>query len=322
MHDLIPIDATPPGTLTEAEIDATMAFAKAQHSPATRRCYASDWTDFAAWCAERGASALPAHQRLVAAYLSWLAQSGRKASTIGRRAAAIAHRHKLAGHEPPTNGEGVKATLRGIRRTIGTAPDQKAAITANTLRSMLDLCPNTLRGHRDRALLALGFAGAFRRSELCNLQLSDLSETPDGLMIRIRHSKTDQEGQGQEIAIPRGARLRPVEAVQTWLDAAKITDGPLFRAVIWENGTMVARDGPLGAENVAAVVKSYAKRAGLNPNTFAGHSLRSGLITSCVEEGASPVRIAEHSRHRSLDMILVYTRRANLFVDHAAAKVL
>jgi site-specific recombinase XerD len=322
MHDLIPIDATPPGTLTTAEIDATMAYAQAETAEATRRAYRSDWSDFTTWCAAHNATPLPAHVGIVAAYLSHLATTGLKASTIGRRAAAINHRHKLAGHEPPTNGEGVKATLRGIRRTLGTAPDQKAAITANTLRSMLDLCPNTLRGHRDRALLALGFAGAFRRSELCALQLSDLTETSDGLMIRIRHSKTDQEGQGQEIAIPRGARLRPVEAVQTWLAAAAISDGPLFRAIIWQNGTMVARDGPLGSENVAAVVKSYAKRAGLNPTTFAGHSLRSGLITSCVEEGASPVRIAEHSRHRSLDMILVYTRRANLFVDHAAAKVL
>src|SRR6516165_10088956 len=203
------------GELSEAEIDATMAYAEAEKAAATRRAYASDWADFTAWCAARSASPLPAHVGIVAAYLSWLAESGRKASTIGRRAAAIAHRHKLAGHEPPTNGEGVKATLRGIRRTIGTAPDQKAAITANTLRGMLDLCDSTLRGHRDRALLALGFAGAFRRSELCALQVSDLIETADGFMVRIRRSKTDQEGQGQEIAIPRGARLRPVEAVQT-----------------------------------------------------------------------------------------------------------
>jgi site-specific recombinase XerD len=322
MHDLAILPPALPGTLTPAEIEQTARFLENEKSAATRRAYQSDWADFVAWCAARGACPLPVHVGVLSVYLSDLASAGRKASTIGRRAAAIAHRHKLAGHEPPTNGEGVKATLRGIRRTIGTAPDQKAAVTATTLRNMLDLCPNTLRGHRDRALLALGFAGAFRRSELCALQVTDLTETPDGLMIRIRHSKTDQEGQGQEIAIPRGARLRPVEAVQTWLAAAAITDGPLFRAVIWENSVMVARDGPLGAENVAAVVKSYAKRAGLDPATFAGHSLRSGLITSCVEEGASPVRIAEHSRHRSLDMILVYTRRANLFVDHAAAKVL
>ena len=89
MHDLIPLDLALPGALTTAEIDATMAYAEAEKALATREAYASDWRDFAAWCALRGATALPAHQGIVAAYLSGLADSGRKASTIGRRAAAI-----------------------------------------------------------------------------------------------------------------------------------------------------------------------------------------------------------------------------------------
>jgi hypothetical protein len=123
--------------------------------------------DFAAWCASRGATALPAHQGIVAAYLSSLADSGRKASTIGRRAAAIGYRHKQAGYEPPTNNEGVKATLRGIRRTIGSAKQGKAPATADLIGQMIALCPDTMIGKRDRALLCLGFAGAFRRSERC-----------------------------------------------------------------------------------------------------------------------------------------------------------
>jgi len=106
MHDLIPVDALPSGALTTAEIDAAMGYAEAQQSTASKRAYASDWQDFAAWCAARGANPLPAHAGLVAAYLSSLAESGRKASTIGRRAAAIGHRHKLAGHKPPTSQEG------------------------------------------------------------------------------------------------------------------------------------------------------------------------------------------------------------------------
>jgi len=128
MHDLIILPQSLPSALTPAEIDATMAFAAAEKSAATRRAYATDWRDFAAWAAARGATPLPAHQGLVAAYLSDLAQSGRKASTIGRRAAAIGYRHKLAGHEPPTNAEGVKATLRGIRRTIGTAVEKRPSV--------------------------------------------------------------------------------------------------------------------------------------------------------------------------------------------------
>ena len=121
--------------------------------------------------------------------------------------------------------------LRGIRRTIGTAKQGKAPATADVLTSMLALCPNTLIGKRDRAMLALGFAGAFRRSDRCALQVDDLVEVPDGLRILTRRSKPDQEGQGAEVAIPRGYRIRPVEAVQMWLAAAEISAGPVFRAV-------------------------------------------------------------------------------------------
>ena len=133
--------------------------------------------------------------------------------------------------EPPTNQEGVKVVLRGIRRTIGTARAGKAPATADVLMQMVALCPDSMIGGRDRALLALGFAGAFRRSELCALEVDDLVEVPDGLRVLIRRSKTDQTGEGQEVAIPRGYKLRPVEAVQTWLAAAEISAGPVFRAV-------------------------------------------------------------------------------------------
>jgi site-specific recombinase XerD len=159
LHDLIPLDPAMPalGTLTEA--DATMAFAQAEKAASTREAYAADWRDFAAWCASRGATALPAHVGIVAAYLSSLASDGRKASTIGRRAASIGYHHKLAGHEPPTNQEGVKVVLRGIRRTIGTARAGKAPATADVLTQMLALCPDNMIGRRDRALLALALPG-------------------------------------------------------------------------------------------------------------------------------------------------------------------
>jgi site-specific recombinase XerD len=319
MHDLIPLPAVQPGALTTAEIDAAMAFAEAEKSAATRKAYASDWADFAAWCHARGASPLPAHPGLVAAYLSDLAQAGRKASTIGRRAAAIAHRHKLAGLEPPTSAEGVKAVLRGIRRTIGTAPDRKSPATADVLTAMLRLCPNTLAGRRDRALLALGFAGAFRRSELVALEVEDLTEAPDGLRVRIRRSKTDQSGEGHEIAIPRGYRLRPIEAVQAWLAAAEIGSGPLFRPVL-KGGRL--QSAPLSAFSAAQIVKHYAVRAGLDPAAYSGHSLRAGFLTSAAEAGASVFKMMEVSRHKSVDVLRGYVRRADLFKEHAGAAFL
>jgi site-specific recombinase XerD len=319
MHDLIPLDRALPGALTLAEIDQTLRFAENEKAESTRRCYASDWRDFSTWCAAKGATPLPAHVGIVAAYLSHLASSGRKTATIGRRAAAIGHRHKLAGYEPPTGQEAVKAVMRGIRRTIGAAADRKSPATADILTTMLTLCPPTLIGARDRALLALGFAGAFRRSELVALQIADLTEVPDGLRVRISRSKTDQDGEGQEIAIPRGYRLRPVEAVQTWLAAAAIDTGPVFRPVL-KGGRL--QPETLSAFSVALIVKRYAERAGLDPAVYSGHSLRSGFLTSAAESGASIFKMVEVSRHRSIDVLRGYVRRADLFREHAGAAFL
>ena len=287
-------------------------------APATREAYASDWKDFSVWCASRGATAMPAHQGIVAC-LSSLADSGRKASKIGRRAAAIGYHHKMAGHEPPTGSEAVKAVLRGIRRTIGSAKQGKAPATADLIGQMVALCPDNMIGKRDRALLCLGFAGAFRRSELCALEVADLTEVPDGLRILIRRSKGDQEGQGQEVAIPRGYRLRPVEAVQAWLAAAAISTGPVFRAVA--QGGKVSCEA-LADDSAARIVKRYARRVGLDPATYAGHSLRSGFLTSAAESGASVWKLSEVSRHKSLDTLRGYVRRVDLFKEHAGAAFL
>jgi integrase len=178
----------------------------------------------------------------------------------------------------------VKATLRGIRRTIGSAKQGKTPATADVLMQMVKLCPDSLSRLRDRALLALGFAGAFRRSELVALEVADITEVTDGIRVRIRRSKTDQEGEGHEIAIPRGYRLRPVEAVQTWLAAAEISTGPIFRPV--GKGDRVSA-APLSAFSAAEIVKHYATCAGLDPASFAGHSLRAGFLTSAAQHGAS-----------------------------------
>jgi site-specific recombinase XerD len=319
MHDLIVMPDLAAGSLTASEIDATMAYAEAEKAPATREAYASDWKDFAIWCHARAATPLPAHVGIVAAYLSHLADSGRKSSTIGRRAAAIGYRHKMAGHEPPTGSEGVRATLRGIRRTIGSAKQGKAPATADVLMSMVALCPDNMIGRRDRALLCLGFAGAFRRSELCALQVEDLVEVPDGLRVLIRRSKGDQEGQGQEVAIPRGYKLRPVEAVQTWLAAAEISSGPVFRAVAL--GGRVSSE-VLRPDGAARIIKRYARRVGLDPAAYSGHSLRSGFLTSAAESGAGIFKMMEQSRHKSMDTLRGYIRKVDMFKEHAGAAFL
>ncbi len=148
--------------------------------------------------------------------------------------------------------------------------------------------------------LLLGFAGAFRRSELVALRVEDLVDAPDGLRVIVRRSKTDQEGVGQEVAVPHGARLRPVEAVRAWLTAGGIETGPVFRRVR-KNGRV--GDEALTAEAVALVVKRYAEAVGLRPEDFAGHSLRAGFLTSGAESGASVFKLMEVSRHKSMDTL-------------------
>jgi site-specific recombinase XerD len=176
-----------------------------------------------------------------------------------------------------------------------------------------------LAGLRDRALLLLGFAGAFRRSELVALDVADVEETEAGLRLTIRCSKTDQEGQGVTIAIARGDVACPVKALREWLGAAGIEAGPLFRPI--NKAGRVARSR-LTDRSVANIVKAYAERAGFDASTYSGHSLRSGSLTSAAAKGASIFKMMDVSRHRSVETLRGYVRDAELFKDHAGAGLL
>jgi hypothetical protein len=161
VNALITLNTVLPGALTTAEIDATMTYAEAEKALATRGGLCLGL----AGCALRRATPLPAHVGIVAAYLSWLQDSGRKSSTFGLRAIAIGYRHKIAGHEPPTNREGVRAVLRGIRRTIGSARQGKVPATADLIGQMVALCPdNMCRSFRQNGQASKSFArdGAFQ----------------------------------------------------------------------------------------------------------------------------------------------------------------
>jgi site-specific recombinase XerD len=257
---------------------------RAEKAAATRRAYRSDFEIFRAWCAERHVSVLPASPESVAAFLAHEAERQVRPSTISRRVAAIRYAHKLAGLPLPTDDERVKATVRGIRRSLGASPGKKTPATAERVVAMAPLANGRLATIRDRALLLIGFAGAFRRSELVGLNADDIEETPEGLRITIRRSKTDQEGHGHVIAIPRGMIACPVAALKAWHEAAAITEGPVFRPIAKGGRIQAAR---LTDRSVADIVKAHARRAGLDPKQFAGHSLRSGFLTSAAARGAS-----------------------------------
>ena len=172
MHDLIPLDPAMSalGTLSEVEIDRAMHFARSATAPSTLTAYASDYKAWVAFATARGACPMPPHAGVVAAWLSAQADAGRKASSIGRAAAALAYYSKQAGIDPPvTATAGVRSVLKGIRRELGAAKKGKEPIVADMLMTMLKHCPDTLAGKRDAALFSLCFAGAFRRSEVVAL---------------------------------------------------------------------------------------------------------------------------------------------------------
>jgi integrase len=166
-------------------------------------------------------------------------------------------------------------------------------------------------------LLALGFAGAFRRSELAALDVSNLREDKDGLRVIVRRSKTDQEGRGAEKAIPHGRFIRPVALVREWLDVAGITDGPVFRPVSRLGNVRGAER--LTDRSIAEIVKRYADAAGLDASTFGAHSLRAGYITTAAERGADLARSMDQSGHRDPRTVVGYIRRANAFKDHSGS---
>lgn len=313
-RSLVVADVNALPTALGPELEQAAGYAHAEKAAATRRAYRSDFDQFGTWCQMKGVLALPAEPETVAAFLAAEADRGVKPTTIGRRVAAIRYAHKLAGHEPPTNCEAVKATLRGIRRTVGIAPARKAPATVDKVIAMADKVSIDIKGLRDRALLLLGFAGAFRRSELVALDISDLEFCEGGLRVTVRKSKTDQEGQGATIAIMRGSTACPVNAVRTWIDSAGISGGPIFRPVTRQGKISSHRLSPRA---VADIVKKYASRAGLKAANFSGHSLRSGFLTSAAVRGASIFKMMDVSRHRSVDTLRSYVRDAELFRNHA-----
>lgn len=302
--------------------DAARAYAAGSKAPNTIRAYRSDLADFVDWCAGQGVVALPAAPTNISLYLTSLAQAGAKASTLQRRVSALSQAHQMAGHVPsPTADPVVRATMAGIRRAHGTAPAQKAALLTADLRRLLATTdPSGPAGARDRALLLLGFAGGFRRSELVSLDVDDLVQTDDGLRVQLRRGKTDQEGSGREVGIPRGhnAATCPVRAVQEWRSVAGIAYGPLFRAV--SRHGVVSRQR-LSDRGVARIVQRAARNAGLDPALYAGHSLRAGLATSAAAGGASERAIMAQTGHRSLPMVRRYIRSGSLFSDNAASYV-
>lgn len=288
-------------------------YLRASLSDNSRRAYRSDLNHFLEW-----GGTIPASPEMVAQYLAAHGEL-HAIATLARRLVSIAKAHTTQGMPSPTDTELVRATLRGIRHTHGSAQRQVApAVKEDVLAMVAGL--HGMKGVRDKALLLIGFAGAFRRSELVSLTVADIEQAKQGLVVHLRRSKTDQDGRGRKVAIPfaRGA-VCPVVALQEWLEASEILEGAIFRPV---NRHGVIADVALSAQAVALVVKERARVVGLDPERYAGHSLRAGLVTSAAQLGVSSWKIRQQTGHASDAMLSRYIREANIFVDNAAGAVL
>lgn len=298
--------------------EAAQEYLRAHLAPASLRAYREGFAQFHAWCLQHQLAHVPAEPDSVCLYLSARAQAGIHVSTLTKQLAAIRFAHELTDLPSPTNHPLVKKTMAGIRRVHGSRPrQQKDPLLDQQLLQMLSACPPTLQGARDRAIMALGFAGAFRRGELAALDVSDLTFHADGhLSCLLRRSKTDQTGKGLIKPILNGQRLRPVYHLHSWLEQAGITEGPVFRRIDWADGATEQR---LSGQWIARIVQKYADKLGIDPKSIGAHSLRAGFITSAGEHDVELYKIMEVTGQVDPRTPLKYLRRANLFKGHAGS---
>lgn len=305
-----------PAVDLDAIRDQARAFAAVSRAENTARAYRADWRTFANWCAAHSIDALPASGDALALFVADRASTC-KPATLRRQVVAITRAHAAAGYQSPAESEAVRAVMCGVARAKGTAPRQKRPMLPATLRQIVEGLPDDPRGRRDAAVMLLGFAGAFRRSELVALDVEDLEFVADGVVVTLRRSKTDQAGAGRRVGIPRltTSDACPVAAVEAWLSASGIITGPLFRGID-PTGTLAA--GGLSDRSIALIVKRHLP-AGVTEGDFAGHSLRAGFVTAAAAGGASVKSIARTTGHKSVEVLLRYEREASLFKRNALA---
>ncbi|MGD0469982.1 MAG: site-specific integrase [Terriglobales bacterium] len=319
MH-LPPYTLVPKPASLEELIQKAKTFVAAAKAPATLKAYRNDWRDFESWCRDHQLPSLPSTPEAVALYIADCA-STLASGTIARRLTSITKAHQAAGYtdSPATTRHFVVGeTLKGIRRMIGAAQHGKAPLLSADIRRIVAARREDLLGLRDAALVLVGFAGGFRRSELAAIHICDLKFSSDGVVITVRKSKTDQEGAGREVGLPFGSSSQtcPVLALRQWLDRAGIQEGPVFRAV--QRYGHVSRRG-LHRDSIGKLLKRAAARAGMNVDPLGGHSLRAGCVTQAAMNGVREFIIMRQTGHKTVATLRRYIRSGEIFRENAAA---
>lgn len=308
-------------------IDSARYYANRSNADSTWKAYTSDWKAFESWCRSVSAAALPACPETVCGFLATEAKDGRALSTLRRRLSAIRLMHIARDLPSPHEAHTVALVLKGIaneqkHRTLRKA---KPALDTDVKRMIDAMDLTTAQGIRDRALLLIGFDGAFRRSELVMITLEMIElRPPEGVLIHLPYSKTDQQGAGHTIPIlsRAGSAYCPVSALQLWLDDSECTEGVIFKRL--HKGGKVGKTG-LSAQSVSLIVKASVKRAGFTDKEikqYSGHSLRRGVMTDAARTGASVSDIMQLGRHKKADTAMGYVDRESALKNHPTKTLL
>jgi len=276
----------------------------------TLRAYKSDYKDFASFCLKNGFKPMPSEPKIISLYLTYLSKSC-KFSTLKRRLASISVIHRLSGHYIDTKHPMITENLMGIKRVKGSHQKAKKPILINELKlivNAIDKDKNEKNRFKNKALILVGFAGGFRRSELVAIVNEDVDFVPEGVKIFVKRSKTDQSGEGMTKGIPYflNANYCPVISLKNWIEKSEIKSGKIF---------------DMSDKSVALTIKKYTALVGLDSNKYSGHSLRSGFATSAAELGAEERSIMAMTGHKTTQMVRRYIREANLFKNNALNKI-
>jgi len=299
------LQTPPPGPTPAPLSELVDGYTDAAQSKATKRSYSEDVRHF-----KLHGGTIPASPAMVAEYLATFAGS-LAVATLQHRLIAIHRAHIDIGLPSPIMDRRVKQTMQGIRRTFGTTQRRVTALMKDDLLEMMVHVEKEkpMRAARDKAILLVGFAGAFRRSELVALQCEDITRYDGGMELLLRRSKTDQEGAGRTVVIPyaKGSRC-PVKALTQWLELAGISEGPLFRQI--SRHDKLVGEKALTPQSVALVVKSAVRKMSGDgaAKDFAGHSLRAGYCTEAATVGLQPYQIREQTGHKSDTTLARYIR--------------
>ena len=295
--------------LKELEIE-TLSNVRSSKADNTLKAYRSDFRDFKSFCVQHGLKSMPSTPENISIYLTSLSKKT-KFSTLKRRIASISVVHKLNGHYIDLKHPVITENLLGIKRSIGAYQTSKKPILINDLKLIINVInkdKNEYKKLQNKALILIGFAGGFRRSELVSIEYEDIEFVNEGVKILVQRSKTDQTGLGMTKAIPyfQNKIYCPVTSLRDWISHSKIIDGKIFN---------------MSDRTVALTIQKYALLAGLDKTKYAGHSLRSGFATSTAETGADERSIMAMTGHKTTQMVRRYIQEANLFKNNALNKI-